>query len=85
MALSGGYHFPKEQANPTNERKPVKDKHSDIADSVQYAELGEGAGLAMVGRGKEAAAGQFGATAPLETEGQGLRQPNPKMAIFCQP
>ena len=52
MALSGGYHFPKEQANPTNERKPVKDKHSDIADSVQYAELGEGAGLAMVGRGK---------------------------------
>ena len=51
--------------------------------SIRRARRGCGAGDGR--EGKEAAAGQFGATAPLETEGQGLRQPNPKMAIFCQP
>lgn len=50
LALGGGYRYQKEGATPMTERKPIKDKHSDIADAMQYAELGEGSGRAMIGR-----------------------------------
>lgn len=51
-ALAGGYRYPEERPAPMTERKPIKDKYSDIADAVQYAELGEGAGREMIERAK---------------------------------
>jgi hypothetical protein len=49
MALAGGYRYPRERPSPVEERKPVKDRYSDIADCLQYGALGEGAGREMVG------------------------------------
>jgi len=49
-AMGGGYHYANERPAPMTERKPVKDRYSDYADAGQYLELGEGAGLTMVGR-----------------------------------
>lgn len=49
MALAGGYRYPKERPSPVEDRKPVKDKYSDIADALQYLALGWGAGMEMIG------------------------------------
>lgn len=50
MAYSGGYHYAKDRATPMTDRKPVKNKYSDVADADQYLELGEGGGREMVGK-----------------------------------
>lgn len=51
MACAGGYRYPPERPSPVEERKPVKDAYSDIADALQYLELGAGEGQEMIGRG----------------------------------
>lgn len=50
QACAGGYRFPKERPSPAEERKPIKDGHSDAADSLEYLLLGAGEGDAMIGR-----------------------------------
>lgn len=50
MAMAGGYRYPKERPSPVEERKPVKDQYSDIADALQYETLGEGGGNELIGR-----------------------------------
>lgn len=49
MAMGGGYRYPREKPSPASERKPIKDRHSDVADALQYAMLGEGEGRSMIG------------------------------------
>lgn len=51
LAMGGGYRYPRERPSPVEDRKPVKDRFSDIADALQYLVLGEGGGAEMVGRG----------------------------------
>ncbi|MEM7428442.1 MAG: hypothetical protein AAF441_20310 [Pseudomonadota bacterium] len=49
-AMNGGYRWPKERPTVGEDRKPVKDRYSDIADALQYLLLGGGEGRALVGR-----------------------------------
>lgn len=49
-AMDGGYRWPKERPMVGEDRKPVKDRYSDIADALQYLLLGGGEGRALVGR-----------------------------------
>lgn len=65
-ALGGGYRFPKEKPAAIADRKPIKDQYSDIADALQYLQLGEGAGRAMAGRAE-------GRAQPVSTRPQGGR------------
>jgi hypothetical protein len=57
MAMDGGYRFPKERPQPGEERKPVKDRHSDVVDALQYLLLGGGEGLHMVTAGERTGRG----------------------------
>jgi hypothetical protein len=70
MAMAGGYRYPKERPSPVEERKPVKDRFSDIADALQYLVLGEGGGREMVGR----SAAQTARPVSTRPQGHSLRR-----------
>jgi len=55
MTMAGGYRYPRERPAPTEERKPIKDRYSDPADSLQYLLLGAGEGREMIGASTRAA------------------------------
>jgi len=52
-AMNGGYRWPKERPTVGEDRKPIKDGYSDIADALQYLLLGGGEGRALVGQSRE--------------------------------
>jgi hypothetical protein len=50
-AMQGGYRFPPTKPGVGEEREPVKDRFSDVADALQYLVLGGGEGRTMLGLG----------------------------------
>lgn len=53
MAMAGGYHFARERPSLVSERKPVKNRYSDIADALQYMLIGGGETRELIGMGSE--------------------------------
>ncbi|MDH3743203.1 MAG: hypothetical protein OER56_16555 [Hyphomicrobiales bacterium] len=52
-AMNGGYRWPKIKPGVNQDRKPIKDRYSDLADSVQYLLLGGGEGRALIGQSRD--------------------------------
>jgi hypothetical protein len=51
VGMAGGYHYAKVKGQSRYHEEPMKDRHSDYCDALQYACLGAGLGFAAVNPG----------------------------------